>query len=164
MGIGKYIATIGAMAAAGLIVNSAFRGIGEEVYRGRLLDHQEVVYEEDRFKGDEGFFRNVMTVVDEDKTYALIDYFGETSIDWRNDTEPNFGEDELEKIVISGDGEEETFYSEGFMANWNPTTVDGRWKKTLFEDGNLMYNDLRSRIRNLHRSRIESLPSPFDQQ
>jgi len=103
-------------------------------------------------------------VVDENKTYTLVDYFGETGIDWRNDIEPNFGEDELEKIIVSKDGEEETFYSEGSMANWNPTTVDGRWKKTLFEDGNLMYNDLRSRIRNLHRSRIESLPSPFDQQ
>ena len=140
------------------------KNIGEEVYRGNI-NGQEVVYEEGRssifnLRGDD-FNQSIMTIKNEGLTYRLIDWQKETPIDWKNDKAPEFKNDELETIVVEQNGQKEKYSHVGKMTEWNPTTIDGRRKKEIFEKGNQRYNDLREQIREQLRAQYEAQPNPL---
>jgi len=164
--IGKIAIGTGILGGALFGIGSCIQSIGEEVAR-RTINGQEVVYEEGRHVGPkyEGPFDtiNKMTVVKGDKKYTLIDERRETNINWKSDEEPNFKIDELERIIVENTktGESEEFWYFGKMSDWDPSTIVERRNKAVFEEGNKMYNDLRTKIRELLRSEYGAQPSPF---
>lgn len=158
---------IGALCVAlGFTTVSLIKNIGEEVYRGNI-DGKEVVYEEGKFAPVMGnsFFQNKMNIQSEDKTYVFIDDRYETNIDWRNNQEPDFKGDELEKIIVKNleTGEEEKFTHYGAMSEWkDPKIIEETRAKKAFEKGNKMYNDFRTKIREGLRADYEARPNPLD--
>jgi len=158
---GKIVAgalIVGALAG----MRGCAKNMGEEVYRGNI-NGQEVVYEEglSSFRVGTAPTQNKMVVREGDTTYTFLDRIGDTNIDWKDDEEPNFKKDELEGIIVD-DGNIREFYHIGDMKDWNPTTIDGRRKKEIFEKGNEMYNDLRTQIREQLRAQYEAQPNPLE--
>ncbi len=154
---------IGALAG----MRSCAKNMGEEIYRGNI-NGQQVVYREKEFSWGGPLLndfpvneRNIMIIVDANKTYTLIDSKGETNIDWKNDIDPNFKADELEEIIIKNGGEKK-FHSFGKISEWKPSTIDERHSKSVFERGNEMYNNLRKQIRDQLRAQYEAQPNPLE--
>ena len=146
-GIKKYSGKIAiSVAIAGAVagIRSCAKNMGEEVYRGNIND-KEVVYEEGRIslKEDAMLRENRMRVKKGDITYIFEDCEKEIGIDWKKELEPDFKNDELERVVINyGDDKREYFSSK-----INDLNLDGKHAKEIFDKANSMYSELRTKIR-----------------
>jgi hypothetical protein len=137
---GKIVAgavIVGALAGVRGCVNS----IGEEVYRGNI-NGQEVVYEEgvqailDR--NEDNFAKNRMIVRNGDITYTLIDKKDEKGIQ-----SPDFANQQLERILIESKTGTQKYDSKKEYGE----NLEDQHTKNIFEKGNSLYNDLRTKIR-----------------
>ncbi|MBL7147840.1 MAG: hypothetical protein ISS82_03375 [Nanoarchaeota archaeon] len=160
--IGKIVVgvvTVGAFVG----IRGCAKNMGKEIYRGNI-NGQEVVYEEGRFSywNKSMTTKNRLTIFRDDKTYILEDAVSETDIQWKRDDMPVLEKDELDGITIKEGKKMEFLYHNGEMGSWNPTTIDDRRKKEIFERGNQMYNDLRTQIREQLRAQYEAQPNPLE--
>lgn len=101
-------------------------GDSEADYRGNANGYG-VVYDE----GSE----NSLELKDGVYSFEFIDREGGTSIDWANDTEPDFSEDRLETVIVTRPGERRVFDRK----DANARTLTGRKTKALFEAADKCY-------------------------
>ena len=136
----------GGFAVGALVVGirGCAKNMGEEIYRGNI-NSQEVVYEEGIYPcggpSSENFIfgnKNQMRVKQGNIEYTLIDEVKEISIQ-----NPDFAEEELERIIIKTNSGKEDLRAKSKYR----TTLEDIHTKSVFEKGNKLYNDLRGKIR-----------------
>ena len=144
-------------------IRGCVKGIGEELYRGKI-NGQEVVYEEgilDFFVQSPVSARNIMTIKEGDITYIFEDRREEIGIDWKKETKPLFKGDRLERVCIIK-GENERWYG-GLAPDPDVNTIDGKHTKEILDRATIKYNELRVQIRKELRDRYEKEHSPLEE-
>lgn len=116
-----------------------YKSACKEIYRGKIND-TEIVYVEKPFS-------NTMHVFDGNAVYILIDSAGrKQNFGHPNSAlEQNFGNQELDKIMVQNEGKREVFFNSEFSDKSNLPRQ--QYKKQLFEKANNFYNSTREQIR-----------------
>ncbi len=128
----------------------------EQVYNG-TIDSNPVTYQE----STEGLFsspQNRAVVKKGTKTYTLIDNDSCIEIDWKNEQAPDFSKDSLETVIIAEGKTSRTYES----AKSNSGTIDGKHTETIFGKANILYRDLRGKIRTEVRNKYTADNKPVE--
>ena len=136
------------------------RNFGEEIYRGKV-DGYDVIYEEGRV-GGRSLRENRITIQKDGSEYVFEDCADKTDIDWKRGEKPSFEKDSLDEITIRM-GNSKRSYSR--IDNWghaiDNSTIEGEVVKKVFDQSDVLYNDLRTKIREELRSRYLLEQKPF---
>jgi len=142
---------LGALLVTGIVGRIAYDSAGETVFpvdqRGltRSVGDRRPTYEEGVFVGsfDRG---NVLAFRNKGIVYELIDSDG-MSIDWREETAPDFANDEFDRINMT-DREGTITYTRDQI---DDGTIEGKYAAETFELGDNAYRVLREGIRQARR-------------
>src|SRR3989344_7238186 len=141
-------------------IGSGLAGCGKTTYNEQIGD-KNISYSE-----REIFPKNRMKVIVGDTSYVfehfsqfrIFSHKNPTSIKWENEIEPDFRRDVLSRVTIE---------YPGFIGRYNRSdhydnTIRGRHKKSVFDNMNNWYNQLRGQIRDSLRARYEREHKPLE--
>ena len=140
----------------GLLTASLYFGLKslprQETFSGNFKNGEKYVYREfvPNYNPIEGFYENVFFFTRNNKNYTLFDKRNETSINWKDETKPEFEKDTLEKVIIEdGDGKR-VYELDGKNDSFEKVKA-----YNIIATFSIIYNEFRSNMRNDLRTYVE---------